>query len=145
MSTEILDIGEVSKFAKLPVSTLRYYEEKGLIQSAGRRGLRRLFDGKVVERLALITLARKAHFSLEEISTMLGTDGSVHINRNKLRDKAQALDQTIRQLTTLRNGLNHIAECEAPSHLECPKFRRLMRLAGKGKADAGPKNPSINF
>ena len=39
-----LDIAEVARRTGVPASTLRYYEEKGLITSTGRRGLRRLFD-----------------------------------------------------------------------------------------------------
>lgn len=39
-----LDIAEVAQRSGIPASTLRYYEEKGLIASVGRRGLRRLFD-----------------------------------------------------------------------------------------------------
>ena len=46
-----LDISEVAKRSGVPASTLRYYEEKGLIASIGRRGLRRLFDPGVLERL----------------------------------------------------------------------------------------------
>ena len=49
-----LDIGEVARQSGVPASTLRYYEEKGLIASSGRHGLRRLFDAGVLERLALI-------------------------------------------------------------------------------------------
>ena len=67
MGKNILDIGEVAKRSGLPVSTLRFYEEKGLIASIGRNGLRRIFDASVLERLALITLGRNAGFSLEEI------------------------------------------------------------------------------
>jgi MerR family redox-sensitive transcriptional activator SoxR len=52
-----LDIGEVAERSGVPASTLRYYEEKGLVASTGRRGLRRLFDPGVLERLALIALA----------------------------------------------------------------------------------------
>jgi hypothetical protein len=44
---KIMDITEVSKASGLPTSTLRFYEEKGLIQSNGRNGLRRLFDAKL--------------------------------------------------------------------------------------------------
>jgi DNA-binding transcriptional MerR regulator len=36
-----MDIGEVARRCGLPSSTLRYYEEKGLIRSIGRRGLSR--------------------------------------------------------------------------------------------------------
>ncbi|MCR3817659.1 MerR family DNA-binding transcriptional regulator, partial [Pseudomonas aeruginosa] len=46
-----LDIGEVARRSGVPASTLRYYEEKGLIASSGRHGLRRLFDAGVLERV----------------------------------------------------------------------------------------------
>jgi DNA-binding transcriptional MerR regulator len=58
------DIAEVAKLSDVPASTLRFYEEKGLIASNGRRGLRRLFDAGVLERLALIALGRTAGFRL---------------------------------------------------------------------------------
>ncbi len=57
-----MDIAEVAKASGLPASTLRFYEEKGLIKSYGRNGLRRLFSANVVERLALISLGRNAGF-----------------------------------------------------------------------------------
>ena len=55
-----MDINEVARASGVPASTLRYYEEKGLIASVGRRGLRRTFEPRVVERLALIALGRAA-------------------------------------------------------------------------------------
>ncbi|MEP9379886.1 MerR family transcriptional regulator [Aquabacter sp. CN5-332] len=58
-----LDIAQVAQRSGVPASTLRFYEEKGLIASIGRRGLRRLFDPDVLERLALIALARAAGFA----------------------------------------------------------------------------------
>src|SRR5580765_7494477 len=58
-----MDIVEVSRQSGVPASTLRFYEEKGLIASIGRRGMRRLFDSGVLERLALIALGRTASFS----------------------------------------------------------------------------------
>ncbi len=70
-----MDITEVAKRSGVPASTLRFYEEKGLIASVGRRGLRRLFDSGVLERLALIALGRSAGFSLNEIASMFAPDG----------------------------------------------------------------------
>jgi DNA-binding transcriptional MerR regulator len=126
-----LDINEVAKRAGLPASALRYYEEKGLIRSVGRRGLRRLFDPDVLDRLALISLGSAAGFSLQEIARMFGHDGRLRIDRARLVDKADQLDATIGKLTAMRDGLRHAAVCPAPSHLECPKFRRLMGLAAR--------------
>jgi DNA-binding transcriptional MerR regulator len=122
-----LDIGEVARRAGVPPSTLRFYEEKGLIGSIGRRGLRRLFEPNIVERLALISLGRAAGFSLDEIGGMFGHDGQPRIDRQMLAAKAKELDKTIRQLSAMRDGLRHAAACRAPSHMECPKFRKLLR------------------
>ena len=54
-----MDIGKVSRWSGLPASTLRYYEEKGLIRSIGRNGLKRVFSDSVIQRLALIALGRE--------------------------------------------------------------------------------------
>ena len=123
-----MDITEVAKRSGVPASTLRFYEEKGLISSIGRRGLRRLFSATVLERLALIALGRVAGFSLDEIARMLGSEGDPKIDRELLMSKANELDRTIQKLMAMRDGLRHAAVCAAPSHMECPKFRRLLGL-----------------
>ena len=87
-----LDIGEVAQRAGIPASTLRFYEEKGLVASVGRRGLRRQYDPDVLERLALIALGRSAGFSLGEIARMFAPDGRVRIERQMLTSKADELD-----------------------------------------------------
>ena len=127
-----MDISEVVKRTGIPASTLRFYEEKGLIKSVGRRGLHRLFAPGVLDRLALIALGQTAGFSLEEIAPILGADGQPAIDRQLLQQKADELDKTIKKLTAMRNGLQHAAVCSAPSHMECPKFRRLLGLAAVG-------------
>lgn len=124
-----LDIAEVAQRAGVSAATLRFYEEKGLIRSIGRRGLRRVFGDDVLERLALISLGRAAGFSLDEIGRMFSPGGTLHIDRRLLADRADELDRTIRRLSALRDGLRHAAACPAPSHLECPTFRRILRSA----------------
>ena len=127
-----MDIAEVAKASGLPASTLRFYEEKGLIQSSGRSGLRRLFSANVIERLTLIALGRSAGFSLDEIGEMFTPEGP-DINRTLLLAKADELDRKIKELTAMRDGLRHAAACNAPNHFECPKFLRLLRVAGKNR------------
>ena len=107
-----MDIAEVAKAAGLTAATLRFYEEKGLIQSNGRKGLRRLFSANVIERLALISLGRSAGFSLDEIALMFTPEGP-DINRTLLLAKADELDRKIRELTAMRDGLRHAAVCTA--------------------------------
>jgi DNA-binding transcriptional MerR regulator len=134
-----MDIAEVAKRSGVPASTLRYYDEKGLIVSTGRHGLRRLFDAGVLDRLALIALGRSAGFTLDEIAGMFAADGRPRIDRKRLAAKADELDDTLRRLTAMRDGLRHAAACPAPSHLECPTFRRLLAKAGAAPRPGGKK------
>lgn len=125
----VLDIGEVAERSGVAPSTLRYYEEIGLISSLGRHGLRRQFDADVLLKLTLIAMGKAAGFSLEEIAGMFGRDGKPAIPRDQLRARADELQRQIAELRTLRGILRHVADCPAPSHLECPTFRKLMQAA----------------
>ncbi|MFC5422455.1 helix-turn-helix domain-containing protein [Bosea eneae] len=129
----VLDIGEVSERSGVAPSTLRYYEEIGLIASLWRRGLRRQFDADVLLKLSLIAMGKAAGFSLEKIAGMFGRDGRPDIPRDQLRDKADELQRQMAELRTLRDILRHVADCPAPSHLECPSFRKLMQAAARRK------------
>ncbi len=139
----LIDIAEVSRRSGLPASALRFYEEKGLIASAGRRGLRRLFDKKILERLAVIALGRAGGFSLEEIVQFLRPDGGFRVDRARLSAKADEIDGKIRSLTAIRDSLRHAAACPARSHMECPTFQRFVRLAGAGRLEA-PKPERVS-
>jgi len=136
-------ISEVVKKSGVPASTLRFYEENGLIKSTGRQGLHRLFNDKVLDRLALIALGQSAGFSLDEIALMLGTDAKPNIDRQLLLNKADELNRSIKKLSAMRDGLKHAAACSAPSHMECPKFRRLMGLAASGAIGGQDKKKQV--
>src|SRR5574338_664511 len=100
-----MDIAAVAKRSGLPASALRFYEEKGLIRSIGRDGLRRRFAPGVLERLALVTLGRAAGFSLDEIARMFAPEGPPRIDRRMLADKADELDRRIKRLRAMSEGL----------------------------------------
>ncbi|HEX5785809.1 MAG TPA: helix-turn-helix domain-containing protein [Burkholderiaceae bacterium] len=138
-----MDIGEVVKRTGVPASTLRFYEEKGLITSVGRQGLKRVFNPDVQERLALIALGRSAGFSLDEIAQMFAPDGQLAIDRQMLLRKAKDIDQTILRLRAMSEGLRHAAVCPAPSHLACVSFQRLLKHAAAqvASAQASPEPP----
>jgi DNA-binding transcriptional MerR regulator len=124
-----MDIAEVAKRSGVPASALRFYEEKGLISSNGRQGLRRLFEPAVLDQLALIALGQAAGFTLDEIRSMFSPDGKPSIDRRLLSAKADELDATIKRLKAMSDGLRHAAVCPARSHAECPSFQRLLRAA----------------
>jgi DNA-binding transcriptional MerR regulator len=131
-----MDISEVAKRSGLPASTLRYYEEKGLIASVGRQGLRRLFAPEVLEQLSLISLGQAAGFSLDEISQMFSADRRPNIDRKMLGNKADQITAMIKRLRAMSSGLRHAANCPAPNHMECPSFQRLLKAASAGSLDS---------
>lgn len=130
---KLLDIAEVSRQTGVPPSTLRYYEEIGLVSSAARHGLRRQYGSDALLQLSLVALGKSAGFSLAEIAGMFDGQGQPNLPREDLRDRADEIDRQIRNLTTLRNALRHVADCPAPSHMQCPTFRRLVRMAVRAK------------
>jgi DNA-binding transcriptional MerR regulator len=138
-----MDIAEVAKRAGVAASTLRFYEEKGLIAPIGRQGLRRRFDARVLDQLALIALGQAAGFSLNEIGSMFSPDGQPSIDRTMLSGKADEIDAMVKRLKAMSNGLRHAAVCPAPSHGECPTFQRLLRAAGSGALEQRHKRERL--
>lgn len=128
-----LDIGEVARRSGIKPSALRYYEEIGLIAPVSRHGLRRQYAPEVLLQLQLIALGQMGGFSLDEIATMFGPDGKPELPRAVLHKKVEAIDSQIVRLKMLRETLRHVADCPAPSHLECPTFRRLLETGTTGR------------
>lgn len=128
-----MDIGEVAKRANVATSTLRFYEEKGLIKSIGRHGLRRQYGKQVLDQLALIALGRAAGFSLTEIAQMFSQDGQPELDREMLNQKAEQLEQMTRHLHFISEGLRHAAVCPAENHMQCPTFQKYLKAAIAGE------------
>ncbi|KXI30608.1 helix-turn-helix domain-containing protein [Paraglaciecola hydrolytica] len=126
-----LDIAQVSKLSGMPASTLRYYEERALIKSIGREGLKRIFPLSVIDQLALISLGRYAGFSLDEIAMMFSPNGRAKLDRAQLLEKADELTNTIQQLTAMRDGIVHVANCPKTNQLDCPRFQTLVKSAAR--------------
>lgn len=123
-----IDISEVVKRSGLAASTLRYYEKKGLIKPVGRNGLRRVFNEKVIDILSCISLGQLAGLTLDEVGKMI-LHNNVQIDRQKLTAKANEIEETIKQLSTVRDSLRHAANCPDKNHFDCPKFQELLNDA----------------
>ncbi|TMR26589.1 MerR family transcriptional regulator [Nonomuraea zeae] len=128
----LVDIGEVSRRTGLAASALRFYERKGLIEAEGRNGLRRAYRPETLDRLALITCARDAGFTLSEIAEFLRARPSDARLRERLAAKEREVDARVSQLTRLRDSLRHAAVCEHDPLVECPEFKRAV-----GRVPAG--------
>jgi DNA-binding transcriptional MerR regulator len=138
-----MDIAEVARRSGVRASALRYYEEKGLIASVGRDGLRRRFAPGVLDQLALISLGQAAGLSLDQIRTMLAPDGRPRVDRHLLAQKADEIDATVKRLRAVSRGLRHAAVCPAPNHAECPTFQRLLRAAAAGALETEGKKGAV--
>jgi DNA-binding transcriptional MerR regulator len=128
----LIDIGEVARRSGLAASALRFYERKGLILAEGRNGLRRAYRPETLERLALITCARDAGFTLAEIAEFLQARPSDTALRERLVAKEREVSERIAQLTRLRDSLRHAAVCEHDPLVECPEFKRAVRRVPLG-------------
>lgn len=103
-------IGQVAKESRIPIKTIRYYEELGLLKASSRtEGGYRLFDSDVFTRLNFIKRAQKLGLSLSEIKEFL----DVHDQGNlpceqvqvKLSEKIVEIEQQIEQLQILKQEL----------------------------------------
>ena len=68
----MFSIGQLSKQTGVKVPTIRYYEQVGLLVSAGRTdGNQRRYDKEGLERLGFIRHARDLGFSIEAITALI--------------------------------------------------------------------------
>ncbi|MFE9579419.1 MerR family transcriptional regulator [Nocardia sp. NPDC006044] len=123
MTDTLLDIAEVAEESGLAPSALRFYEKRGLITPAGRNGLRRTFRPEVLGRLALISCARGAGFTIAEIAGFLRATPSDTELRAGMARKATELDEDIARLTRMRDSLRHASTCAHAPLVECPDFK----------------------
>ena len=113
--TELLKIGQVSVQSDLPVKTIRFYEERGLIQAAKRTsGGFRLFEPSVLTRLSFIRQSQALGLSLSDIQGILGIADSGQRPcknvRHKFQEKIVEIDERIQQLTKLKGQLQILIE-----------------------------------
>lgn len=119
----MLDIGEVAAQSGVAPSALRFYERRGLLESAGRNGLRRTFDTDVFDRLALIGCAQAAGFTLSQIGRFIAATPDDSELRAQLAAKADELENEIQRLGRMRDSLRHAAVCTHSPLVGCPEFK----------------------
>ncbi|MBD1820957.1 heavy metal-responsive transcriptional regulator [Cyanobacteria bacterium FACHB-DQ100] len=122
-------IGPIAKESGVPIKTIRYYEELGLLQAVGRtEGGYRLFGSDVFTRLSFIKRAQSLGLSLAEIKEFLAVHDQGELPcdhvRVKLQDKISDIDRQIQQLQILKSELQGLlsesAILENSDTLICP-------------------------
>src|SRR5579859_317226 len=116
-------IGEVARLTGVRVSAIRYYEARGLVGPEARRGGKRVYGTKSVERLALIVYAKNLGLSLLQIRKLLdgfAAETPAGPRWSQLaKEKLEALDALSRRIDEMRSALQNIARCRCRDLDEC--------------------------
>lgn len=123
--TVLLKIGEVASNSGVPIKTIRYYEELGLLKAAKRTdGKFRLFKPSVISRLALIKRLQSLGLSLQEIGECLAVydhgDLPCKSIQDKLEKQVNNIDKRIAELRLLRKELTDLLQHWSTSPEEKP-------------------------
>lgn len=133
-----LSVGEVARRSGVAVSTIHFYEERGLIASWRNRGNQRRYTRDTLRRVAIIKIAQRAGISLSEIADALH---EIPLDRvataqdwKKLSTQWRAmLEDRIIRLTQLRDQMDSCIGCGCLSMTDCPLRNPADRLNKLGK------------
>ena len=136
-----LSVGEVAKRSGVAVSTLHFYETKGLIRSLRTEGNQRRYPRGVLRRVAVIKVAQRTGIPLASIQTALarlpqGRAPTAEDWAELSRVWRVELDERIRRLSQLRDQLNDCIGCGCLSLKTCPLRNPQDALGALG---SGPR------
>jgi MerR family transcriptional regulator, redox-sensitive transcriptional activator SoxR len=157
----LLTIGELADLAGKRPSSIRYYEQIGVLPQPVRVGGQRRYDAGTVRTLAVIETAQRAGLTLDEIKALLSASPDDKSAIDKLREvaarKLPEIVALLERAEIVRCWLESAARCECPSLGECPLFddpppdsaprqRRIMAASGPlsgGSAQVSPAGVSF--
>lgn len=136
-TTDLLTVGQVSERSGFAPSALRYYERMSLISATRTSGGQRRYERNVLRRLAFVRAARNVGLSLDEVAAALATlPGGRAPNRadwaRLSRGWRGRLDEQVRALTALRDGLDSCIGCGCLSLRTCGIQNPADIAAGQG-------------
>jgi len=118
-----MKIGELAKDTQTPASTIRYYEQIGLLPRPRRVSGQREYEADIIEYLEAISIAQNLGFTLDEIKKLLGTfrtgkNPSAECHRMAER-KIQELEELIVKAQRMKQILKHGLSCQCTSLNGC--------------------------
>jgi len=122
-----LTVSKLAKNAGVELSTIRYYERRGLVKPAARHSSGyRQYDVEAVRRVRFIRHAQQLGFSLDEVAELMAlrmdVKGSCADVRRRAQRKVEDIGAKIISLNRMRSALEKLIEtcrADAPSS-ECP-------------------------
>jgi MerR family transcriptional regulator, redox-sensitive transcriptional activator SoxR len=121
-----MSIGTVAEMTGKRPSSIRYYEQIGLLPLPVRAGGRRRYGPDTVRTLAVIDTAQRAGLTLGEIKVLLSASRGDRATIGRLREvadqKLPEIRAVIERSELVRGWLECAARCECPNLDECPLF-----------------------
>jgi MerR family redox-sensitive transcriptional activator SoxR len=141
-----LTIGEIARQSGKTPSTIRFYEEIGLVPAPERVEGRRRYHPEFLRTLAVIDTAQRAGLTLDEIRLLLDASPADRNSTERLREVAERklpeVDDAIARAEIVRGWLRDAALCHCPTLDDCPLFdepTRLPELGGQAGVNRTPR------
>ncbi|MES5099610.1 redox-sensitive transcriptional activator SoxR [Agrobacterium sp. BA1120] len=133
-----LSVGEVASRSGVPVSTIHFYEAKGLLTASRNAGNQRRYPREVLRRVAVIKIAQQAGIPLSEIRRELsllpnGRAPNAEDWKGLAASWRTTLQRRIDRLTQLRDDLEGCIGCGCLSVKDCPLRNPGDMLGAEGK------------
>ncbi|UHD45967.1 redox-sensitive transcriptional activator SoxR [Aureimonas altamirensis] len=137
MSVAGLSVGEVAARSGVAVSTIHFYEAKGLIGGWRTQGNQRRYDRSVLRTIAIVQVAQRAGLPLKIVGEFLAAvPAGQKVDKDAWRAIAQSwqnmLDERIRLMTRLRDELGGCIGCGCLSQQDCPLRNPDDRMGREG-------------
>jgi len=121
-----MNIGTVSRAAEMPVKTVRYYADIGLVKPNGRtENGYRVYDEAELKKLIFVRRARGFGFSVEACRELLSLyedreRSSRDVKRMALQ-RIEEIEAKMKELQSLHDELSHLAKsCRGDDRPDCP-------------------------
>jgi MerR family redox-sensitive transcriptional activator SoxR len=123
-SVQMLTVGDVAVRSGVAVSTIHFYEKKGLIQSTRTSGNQRRYPRSILRRVSIIRVVQRAGLPLSEIKAHMDALPEGKVTEKEWRRLSIGwranLDERIASLVQLRDRLGDCIGCGCLSLKRCP-------------------------
>ena len=122
---ELFAIGEIARRAGVAASTIRYYEQIGLLPPANRVNTKRRYNLSILEKINVIRMAQQAGLTIAEIQTLLH-DFPVDTPPSERWEtlatkKIVELDEVIQQAQAMKDLLEKTLQCHCVKIEDCAR------------------------
>lgn len=136
MDDPTLTIGQIAADAGINTSAIRYYERVGVLPQPERRSGQRRYTDETVRRLAVIDVAKRAGFTLDEARALLATEQGGAPAHERIRDLAQRklpeVEALIERAEAMKRWLTVASGCDCETLEVCGLFEDQGALGREG-------------